>query len=221
MSGNSLIRTDATQREAIIRAVLDTLDSPHSRRAYRRGLEDFVTWYTAAQRARLDKATVGAYRQAMLDDGLTPSSVNQRLAAIKGLAREAAAAGAIPDGVAASIASIKGVREHGHRAGNWLTQAQAQAMLDAPQLDTLRGVRDRALLSILLGCGLRRAEASRLELAHVQQRDGRWVIADLVGKGRRVRTVPMPSWAKLALDAWTEAAGIGAGRVFRAIDKSD
>ena len=219
MSANTLIRTDHAQREAIIRAVLDTLDSPHSRRAYRRGLEDFVTWYAEAQRARLDKAAVGAYRQAMLDSGLTPSSVNQRLAAIKGLAREAAAAGAIPDGVAAAIASVKGVREHGHRAGNWLTQAQVQALLDAPDLTILRGVRDRALLAVLLGCGLRRAEASRLELAHVQQRDGRWVIADLVGKGQRVRTVPMPSWAKLALDAWTAAAGIGDGRVFRAIDK--
>lgn len=38
--------------------------------------------------------------------------------------------------------------------------------------------------------------------------DGRWVIVDLEGKENRVRTVPMPNWAKAAIDRWTAAAGI-------------
>ena len=217
MSGNSLIRSDAAQREAIIRAVLDTLDSPHSRRAYRRALDDFMAWYSEQGRTRLSKAAISAYRQAMLDAELAPSSINQRLAAIKALAREAADAGAIPGDLATAIGNVRGVKQQGQRLGNWLSREQAQALLDSPDTSTLRGLRDRALLAVLLGCGLRRAEAARLELAHVQQRDGRWAIVDLVGKGRRVRTVPMPSWAKLAIDAWTQGA---AGRVFRAIDKA-
>ena len=45
-------------------------------------------------------------------------------------------------------------------------------------------------------------------LEQIQQREGRWVIANLMGKGRRVSTVPVPSWAKPALDAWTAAAGL-------------
>lgn len=46
------------------------------------------------------------------------------------------------------------------------------------------------------------------------------MIADLVGKGGHVRTVPIPSWVKAAVDTWTTAAGISEGRVFRAINKA-
>src|SRR5262249_14777967 len=73
----------------------------------------------------------------------------------------------------------------------------------------------------LIGCGLRREEAARLDFEHVQQRDGRWCIVDLVGKHGRVRTVPMPHWAKAAIDRWAEAAGISSGRVFRGVNKGD
>jgi integrase len=75
------------------------------------------------------------------------------------------------------------------------------------------------MLAVLLGCGLRRGELLALQLGWIQQRDEHWVIADLVGKAGHVRTVPMPAWVKDALDAWTTAAGITEGTVFRAISK--
>jgi len=94
--------------------------------------------------------------------------------------------------------------------------------LDAPDAATLKGLRDRAILAIMLGCGLRRSEVARLELAHVQGRDGRWVICDLVGKGGRMRSVVMPAWAKRALDGWTAAAWVrvAEGPVFHQVDKA-
>ena len=49
-------------------------------------------------------------------------------------------------------------------------------------------------------------------------REEHWVIADLVGKGGHIRTVPMPAWVKSVVDAWTRAAGLTHGRVFRAIN---
>jgi integrase len=58
------------------------------------------------------------------------------------------------------------------------------------------------MLGLLLGCGLRRSEVVSLRLDQLQAREGRWVIVDLVGKGRRLRTVPVPSWCKELLDAW-------------------
>jgi hypothetical protein len=58
-------------------------------------------------------------------------------------------------------------------------------------------------------------------VTHVQQYDGRWVIVDLVGKHHRVCSVPMPTWTKVAIDAWTYRAGITAGRVFRSLRKGD
>ena len=53
----------------------------------------------------------------------------------------------------------------------------------------------------------------------VQIRQGHWAIVDLVGKGGRVRTVPMPLWVKSAVDRWTTAATVTAGRVFQAISR--
>jgi integrase len=46
---------------------------------------------------------------------------------------------------------------------------------------------------VVLGCGLRRSELANLTMKHIQQRDNRWCIVDLVGKHARVRTIPMLS----------------------------
>jgi hypothetical protein len=75
------------------------------------------------------------------------------------------------------------------------------------------------MLAMLLGCGLRRSELVGLEIREVQTRQGHWAIVDLIGKGRRVRTVPIPQWAKRALDLWITAAGITDGKIFRAVTK--
>jgi len=72
---------------------------------------------------------------------------------------------------------------------------------------------------MLIGCGLRRGELLTLQLGSIQQRDEHWVVADLVGKAGHVRTVPIPAWVKAALDAWTTAAGIADGTIFRAINR--
>jgi len=76
------------------------------------------------------------------------------------------------------------------------------------------------MVALLLGCGLRRGEVLALELQSVQQREERWVIADLLGKGGHVGTVPMPHRVKASLDDWTAAAGLRQGRAFRAINKA-
>jgi hypothetical protein len=73
---------------------------------------------------------------------------------------------------------------------------------------------------MLIGCGLRRAELLALTLESIQRREEHWVIADLVGKGGHVRTVPIPDWVKVTVNAWTDAANITHGTVFRAINKA-
>ena len=72
-------------------------------------------------------------------------------------------------------------------------------MIHAPDVGTTKGLRDRAILAVMIGCGLRREEVVRLDVAHLQQREGRWVILDLIGKHNRTRTVPMASWVKAIL----------------------
>ena len=76
------------------------------------------------------------------------------------------------------------------------------------------------MVAMLIGCGLRRAELLGLSIASIQQREEHWVIADIVGKGGHVRTVPIPTWVKNAVDAWTAAGHITDGRIFRAINKA-
>jgi integrase len=111
------------------------------------------------------------------------------------------------------------VKKLGVRLGNWLTAEQGQALWQAPDHQRLKGKRDRALLALLLACGLRRHEAVALTFDHLQQREEHWAIVDLVGKGGHVRTVPVPDWVKTELDDWLAAAAIDRGRLFRRVNK--
>jgi integrase len=123
--------------------------------------------------------------------------------------------------LAAGIARVKSARSIGVRAGNWLSLKQSQTLLDAPDITTTKGVRDRAIIAVLLGCALRRSEVAALTMGHVQQRDGRWCIVDLYGKHGRVRTIPIPAWVKVAIDAWTGPSCVVAGHVFRPVNRGD
>jgi site-specific recombinase XerD len=123
--------------------------------------------------------------------------------------------------LAAGITRVKGAKSVGVRVGNWLSVQQAQRLLNTPDVTTKKGLRDRAMLAILLGCGLRRSEVAALTLKHIQQRDNRWCIVDLVGKHGRVRTIPMPTWVKVAIDTWTGPTGITEGHVLRPVGRGD
>ena len=101
-----------------------------------------------------------------------------------------------------------GAKRLGVRIGDWLTVDQSRILLGEPLSDGLRGKRDRAILALLIGCGLRRAELVGLGMEDFQVREEHWVIADLIGKGKHIRTVPVPAWAKRAVDEWTAAADI-------------
>lgn len=204
---------------AVVRLVQDGLTSAHSKRAYGAAIAVFLEWYARDGRPGLNKATIQNYKSVLQHRGLAPSSVNQHLSAIRKLASEASDNGLIEPGIASGIAHVRGVKMAGVRAGNWLDREQAQALINTPNCATLKGLRDRAILAVMIGAGLRRSEVAALTFEHIQQRDARWVIVDLVGKGNRVRTVPIPSWTKAALDEWAAAAQLVHGQVFRSIHK--
>ena len=202
----------------LIALVLDSVTSPHSRRSYRTGLERFFAWAIVG-RAHFSKALVGAYRSHLLDQGLSSATINLRLAPVRRLAREMADNGLLSPEVAAAIERVPGVARQGVRLGNWLTKEQANELLNAPDPRTLLGKRDRAILALLVGCGLRRGEIVSLRIESLQQREARWVIPDLLGKGGRSRTITVPSGVKARIDLWTRAAGISEGRLFRPVTK--
>jgi integrase len=121
---------------------------------------------------------------------------------------------------AAAIERVPGIPQLGRRAGNWLTKEQANDLLNAPDSNTLTGKRDRAILALLLGCGLRRAELLPLNVTDLQQRESRWVIPDLLGKGDLLRLVTVPAGVKARIELWTKSAGIKQDRVFRPVSKA-
>ena len=199
--------------------VLNGVTSANSRRAYAAGLRQFFAWARRRTPGPLSKALVQEYRTWLNSLELSPATVNLRLSPIRKLAQEMADNGLMDAALARGIENVPGVKQAGVRVGNWLVREQASELLNAPNPKTLGGLRDRAILALLIGCGLRRAEILSLEVNEIQQREGRWVIPDLVGKGKRRRTVPVPAAVKVRIEEWVLAADIYKGRLFRPVTK--
>lgn len=198
-------------------AVIVSLRSFESQRSYRHSIDEFVAWYCSAPRLSFNKAVVLRYRLHLEDRHLAAGTINVRLAAVRRLAYEAADSGLLSPDLAAGIRRVKGAKRLGARLGNWLTAQQARMLWQLPDATTLKGKRDRAILAVLLGCGLRRRELTELTVEHFQQREDHWAIIDLIGKAGHVRTVPVPSWVKHTVDEWLTASEISRGRLFRRV----
>ena len=201
-------------------AVLGSLHSPESQRGYQHSINEFINWYCSEPRLSFNKTVVTRYRIHLESRSLAPGTINVRLAAIRRLAYEAADSGLLSPELAAGIRRVKGARRLGVRLGNWLTAEQARTLWQLPNAETVKGKRDRAILSILLGCGLRRRELAELTLDDLQQHEDHWAVVDLTGKAGRMRTVPVPDWVKQITDEWVVAARVGSGRLFRCVSRS-
>lgn len=162
-------------------AVLNSLRSPESQRGHRHSIDEFIGWYCSEPHLSFNKTVVTRYRIHLEARQLAPGTVNVRLAAVRQLAYEAADSGLLSPELAAGIRRVKGAKKLGVRLGNWLTAEEARCLWQSPGTQTLKGKRDRALLAILLGCGLRRRELAELTLDLLQRREDHWAIVDLVG----------------------------------------
>ena len=104
------------------------------------------------------------YRFFLEQRNLAPATINVRLAAVRRLAYEASDTGLLSPDLAAVIRRVKGAKRLGVRIGNWLSVDEAKALLRQSPPEGLRGKRDSAILAILIGCGLRRAELVGLKV---------------------------------------------------------
>jgi site-specific recombinase XerC len=178
-------------------AVLNSLTSPGSQRSYDHAIREFIEWYCSEPRLAFNKTVVTRYRISLEQRHYASSTINLRLAAVRRLAYEAADCGLLSADLAAGIRRVKGVKKLGVKVGNWLTADQGRRLLSASRGDSLRCKRDYAAIGILLGCGLRRAEVVALSMDHIQQREEHWIIADLVGKGGHIRSIPYLTGSRL------------------------
>src|SRR3984893_976552 len=171
-STKSILRLpDLEQAKA---AVLNSLNSMNAKRGYRHAIDEFVDWYCSEPRLAFNRIVVLRYRSHLESRHLAPGTINLRLGAVRRLAYEAADCGLLSADLAAGIRRVKGVKKIGVRLGNWLTAEQSQMLWQAPDPERLRGKRDRALLAMLLACGLRRHEIAELTVDHLQKREEHW-----------------------------------------------
>ena len=158
-------------------AVLNSLAAASSQESYAHAIDEFIGWYCSEPRLAFNRGVVLRYRFFLEQKNLAPSTINVRLAAVRRLAHEAADTGLLSPELAAGIGRVKGAKRLGLRIGNWLSVEQSRSLLAESGGDGLRGKRDRAILALLIGCGLRRAELVGLGLEDFQVREEHWVIA--------------------------------------------
>ena len=178
--------------------------------AYKRAIARFQ-----ASGHALDREGVSLWLQSLTLAGQSGMSVNQAQAALKRLANEASEHGWISYECARQIDSLHSRKHKGVRTGRWLTLEECRRLLGSVDSQTLIGKRDLAVLALLLGSGLRREEACGLEVSQLRTHDGSWYLANVQGKGSRVRTVGVPLWAVSLVSDWLGAAQITEGRLLR------
>ena len=183
--------------------------NPATKSKYRQRLRDFLAWRQATGEP-LSKALLGAYVEYLAGErGLAASTINGHLVALRVMLREAADAGLIDERTYRRLSRVRVQVVVSNRTGNWLSQEQAQALLDAPDRSKLIGQRDHAILATMLYTGLRRVELVSLTVGHLQEREGYWLIVDLVGKRGRVRSIKLSRAVKTLIDEWLASSGRG------------
>lgn len=173
-----------------------SLLAQNTQRVYRARIRRFLEVWPEAPMQRDLRTQVLRHFAELREADASVSGINQSLAALKWLAREWHEQGRITVDTMNGVLAIRPAKQAGIRSGQWLGIEQARKMVELAV-----GFRDRALLATLIGCGLRRQEASALGWRDVANQ-GRPIIRDIRGKGGRVRSVPIPKWAMVALNNW-------------------
>lgn len=189
--------------QALAQLAVLSLPSPASRRNYGRECARFL-----ASGRHLSREGVQAWLLDLREQGAGAVTRNIALAAIRLLARECAERGLLSDSDLAAIERIKGIPVRGQKLGRWLTLDQVKEMLRAAAIGD-SGKRDAALVALMVGCGLRRAEVCSIAWEDVQRREDRMLV-EVVGKGDKKRIVPIPQWVEEYIEDWRSVSEQGA-----------
>lgn len=208
---SAIVTVNPDNRQEAIQAVLDSMTSEHSKRAYERALTDFLTWHNEQGKPALTKAVVNAYKSHLEQSGKGAASINQTLCAIRKLVREAADNGAIDPAIAQGIANVKGKKGETLPAGRSIKPGELSAMLNSCDNSPL-GIRDAAIIALLYSCGLRRNELVTIDFEDFDPATGELKI--LHAKGNKQRTAHVTNGAKAALLDWLSIRGNEPGPLF-------
>lgn len=220
--GTGLVRLGkaALARQDFWQSFLAGQLTANTRRAYQADLRAFAEFIGGAGHlAQVDREAVIAYRSALVNDGLSPATINRRLSSVRQLMREAFLRDLIPANPANGIRGLKVDRDYSPTAA--LSVLQVAQVLDAIDASSLKGKRDLALLSLLARSGMRRDEAARVKVGDFTQDSGHTILP-VEGKGGKTRKVKVGADLLKALRSWIAAAGLQpSDPLFPAMGKGD
>lgn len=181
-----------TTVDSVIWAAVKDLPSRKSRETEAYALRRYFTWAKETGWGVINRDSVMAFREYLLNSNLAMATIQIHLSALRRMAKVALESGQISESTARPILSVPGVRRSGAKTGKWLSLEQAIALLNAPNIETLVGLRDFTVLALLVGAGMRRAEVASLTLGHMREIDGHLCAADYRGKGQKLSCSPLP-----------------------------
>lgn len=198
--------TTPTLREMVL-SVTSRLQNQNSRQTYHTALSKFLGWYSAAGHTTLDAAAVREYLLYLENNDKSRATIATTLSVLRQLFKDLRRLGTIDETTYLDLLEIGFRRPRGHRQRTWLELEQVQKLLDGVRGKRLHSLRDRSIIAVLCGCGLRRFELGNLQLGQLQEIQRRPAIVNIRGKGDRYRSVALPAWASACLDVWlTESA---------------
>lgn len=209
----------AVSWDEAVRAYLGSaLDSEHTRRAYSRHLRNAREVLDVESVAQVNGAKLAKYRSLMMASELSPASQAQGLSALRSFLQWVADLGG--DGPSGQVIKVALRTPRGSRTPRYtvLTEQQIAAMFGAA-----RSCRDRALLAVMVGGGLRVGECAKLEVGDlVEGHDGGFTLHVRAGKGAKDRLVPVGADVAGFLVEYLTDSGrhLGAeGALFQASDR--
>jgi site-specific recombinase XerD len=184
------------------------IDNPQTRRAYQNDMSGFMQFagiQAPAEFREVTRAHVLAWRTDLENQALSGSTIRRKLAALASLFEYLCNQNSV------SYNPVKGVKRPRVESQTGKTPAlsnlQAAQLLEAPPADTLKGKRDRAILSVMLHHGLRRAELCQLKVKDFAQLDRDGPRMRVFGKGGKVRYLPVHPHTLQLVDDYLSAAG--------------
>jgi integrase/recombinase XerD len=183
------------------------LRSPQTRRAYRLDVRHFVATLgirSAAELRQVDRAAVIFWREAMERDKVKASTIRRRLSALSSLFTHLVDHRAVDRNPVRDVKRPRINRRTGKTAS--FSRKQARAILDAPDPESLQGIRDRAILSVGLQVGPRRAEIAHLAVKDFHQNQGFWSLRFLLKGGAENAVSINPQTAQRIIE-YLEVAG--------------
>ncbi|MDO9372371.1 MAG: site-specific tyrosine recombinase XerD [Gammaproteobacteria bacterium] len=190
----------AAGESALIESFLDVLWLEHglsanTRAAYRNDLQGYARWLAQHQCSllRCERAQVMDYLELRTQQGRQPRSRARLVSTLRRFYRHMVSAGRLQHDPSAQVASPK----VGRNLPKSLTEAEVEALLAAPDINDALGLRDRTMLELLYGCGLRVSELVQLTAPQINLHQG---VLRVIGKGSKERLIPFGEEAY----AWLE-----------------